>query len=420
MRWAAVAGLLAASALLALVPARAAEPGYDVAGEQCTTRQEYPLGGEVVAPVCAAVAASTTGGGVGTAVVSWVDPIRWGSLPSSSGTTIVLDCAVVEEYATGDRLFAAGTFGSSAQRGYLYADSHAVAEPAEAGHAPCGSADIEWAPLRPGAVGPPLVDQERAIQFVRKDPVPNALPTAVMHVGCTAASCTFDATGSRDSDGTIVQYRWYVQPRSGSQVTFRADPTFSLPNTDPQGYSVRLIVVDDRHGADENTGASPVAALAAPSCTDLTCTFDASASSDPDGHVIQYNWSFDDSVTTWSSDPTMSHTWGTYGDHTVSVTVSDDEWHSSAPVTRSFTLAKTPYTLSGAVAQQGRKVRVDLRWSGAGAGQVAVFRNSQRIATVTAGTTAYSDQVGSGTGKLTYQACDDGTARCSDQWSTTV
>ena len=37
---------------------------------------------------------------------------------------------------------------------------------------------------------------------------------------------------------------------------------------------------------------SPTAAFAAPSCTDLSCTVDASGSSDPDGSVVSYSWSW--------------------------------------------------------------------------------------------------------------------------------
>jgi len=52
-------------------------------------------------------------------------------------------------------------------------------------------------------------------------------------------------------------------------------------------------------------------------------TFDASASSDPDGDSLTYNWSFGDGDT--SSEATTTHIYTTVGDYTVKLTVSDGQ-----------------------------------------------------------------------------------------------
>lgn len=59
------------------------------------------------------------------------------------------------------------------------------------------------------------------------------------------------------------------------------------------------------------------------SCTDLTCTFDASGSSDSDGDITAYSWAFGDDNT--GSGETTSHTYATAMTYTVILTVFDDK-----------------------------------------------------------------------------------------------
>lgn len=58
------------------------------------------------------------------------------------------------------------------------------------------------------------------------------------------------------------------------------------------------------------------------SCTGLTCTFDGSASTDPDGSVATYSWSFGDGTT--GSGATASRTYAAGGTYDVTLTVTDD------------------------------------------------------------------------------------------------
>jgi len=55
-----------------------------------------------------------------------------------------------------------------------------------------------------------------------------------------------------------------------------------------------------------------------------TITFDASASSDPDGHIVQYEWDFDDGNYINEIDPTTTHAYTTAGIYTVMLTVIDN------------------------------------------------------------------------------------------------
>ncbi len=58
------------------------------------------------------------------------------------------------------------------------------------------------------------------------------------------------------------------------------------------------------------------------SCTDLACTFDGSASSDPDGSIASYAWDFGDGNTGTGATP--SHSYSAGGTYTVQLTVTDN------------------------------------------------------------------------------------------------
>jgi PKD repeat protein len=71
-------------------------------------------------------------------------------------------------------------------------------------------------------------------------PPANSPPTAAFISSCTALTCTFDGTGSSDTDGTIASYAWTFgdtqnDTGSGPSHTYAGDGT----------YSVTLTVTDD-------------------------------------------------------------------------------------------------------------------------------------------------------------------------------
>lgn len=75
-------------------------------------------------------------------------------------------------------------------------------------------------------------------------------------------------------------------------------------------------------------GSTPPPANQAPSasftysCAGLTCSFDGSASSDPDGSIASYAWAFGDGST--GSGAATSHTYAAAGTYTVTLTVTDN------------------------------------------------------------------------------------------------
>ncbi|TQV81518.1 S8 family serine peptidase [Aliikangiella coralliicola] len=63
------------------------------------------------------------------------------------------------------------------------------------------------------------------------------------------------------------------------------------------------------------------------SCTALACSFDGSASSDPDGTIASYAWDFGDGATGTSA--SANHTYASAGTYTVQLTVTDNDGASN-------------------------------------------------------------------------------------------
>jgi PKD repeat protein len=178
---------------------------------------------------------------------------------------------------------------------------------------------------------------------------PNVAPNASFTYSCSDLSCSFNGTGSSDSDGSIASYAWSF---GGSGST--ANYTFSGSGT----YSVTLTVTDNDGATDTQTRAVSVTAPVAntppvasftSSCTDLTCNFNASGSSDPSGVIASYSWSFG------ASGVTASNTFTSAGTYNVTLTVTDDEGATDSQ-TNSVTVTAPPTSgnvLTNGVARTG-------------------------------------------------------------------
>ena len=175
----------------------------------------------------------------------------------------------------------------------------------------------------------------RTIQ-VSAAPLANNPPTASFTASPTSGQATlavsFDASGSSDSDGSIVSYTWtFGDGGSSSGVT--ASHTYGDAGT----YTAQLTVTDDDGGTDIVTRTIQVSAAplannpptasftASPTSgqAPLAVSFDASGSSDSDGSIASYAWTFGDGGS--SSGVTASHTYSSAGTYTAQLTVTDDD-----------------------------------------------------------------------------------------------
>jgi fibronectin type 3 domain-containing protein len=157
-------------------------------------------------------------------------------------------------------------------------------------------------------------------------------PTAVISKTCMNLVCDFSGSGSSDPDNAIVSYAWnFGDSSSGTNTAagVNASHTFSAIGT----YTVTLTVTDS--GGMSNSvmtsvtvppNATPVANFVA-SCSSLNCTF-ISTSTDSDGNLVSYAWSFGDSTTGTGS--TVNKTYSTAGTYTVTLTVTDNNGASKS------------------------------------------------------------------------------------------
>jgi PKD repeat protein len=94
----------------------------------------------------------------------------------------------------------------------------------------------------------------------------------------------------------------------------------------------------------------------------LTVAFDGTGSSDPDGSITLYAWTFGDGAS--ASSATVSHAYGSAGSYTAQLTVTDNRGASSSTtvsiaVTTNPTLINAP---SGLTASSPKPGKVTLRW----------------------------------------------------------
>ncbi|MFB6178746.1 MAG: PKD domain-containing protein [Halorientalis sp.] len=177
---------------------------------------------------------------------------------------------------------------------------------------------------------------------------------------------SFDGSASFDPDGSIQSYKWTFEDgtTSSSSVTSR---TYNTPGN----YTVTLTVTDDDGASATDTVVAtveshdPTADATANRTSVITgdaIAFDGSNSSDPDGPIASYNWTFGDNATATGATPV--HTYSSPGTYTVNLTVTDDSGitdtdhltitvDSNSPPTASATANRTSVITDDPIAFDG-------------------------------------------------------------------
>jgi PKD repeat protein len=239
-------------------------------------------------------------------------------------------------------------------------------------------------------------------------PPPNAPPTASFTYSCSATTCSFNGSASSDPDGTIGAYVWNFGDGSGEggNGATTIQHTYFQPGT----YTAGLTVTDNGGAANTQWQAITVKPNAPPTagfsvtCVGVRCTFDGSGSSDSDGTVAIYAWSFGDGTT--GSGKTTGHDYPKAGSYTLTLMVTDNAGASAATSRRI-----NPISLSARGFKQNGQQKVDLSWTGVAGTSFYVYRDGAKIAGVQA--TAYTDVAPKGPGSHSYRVCASGEATCS-------
>lgn len=170
----------------------------------------------------------------------------------------------------------------------------------------------------------------------------NVAPTAAFTYSCPdlGLTCSFDPSGSNDPDGSIVSYAWDFG--DGSSETGAGPGSVSHPYAAAGEYTVTLAVTDNEGAIGlvsqtvlvtaEGANTAPVASFVY-ECANLACAFDGTGSTDAEGPIATYSWDLGDGTT--SSDPVISHVYGSSGAYTVVLIVTDE---AGAPGSTSQTI----------------------------------------------------------------------------------
>ena len=178
-----------------------------------------------------------------------------------------------------------------------------------------------------------VVDSDQAtasaMQTVQVD-VQNETPLPFVAVSCDGLTCLFDAGGTYDIDGDIVQYEWDLGDRTTETTS---TPTVEHTYTVGSTYVITLIVTDDSGatattetvidiGATSNFDAPTVDLIYA--CDGLSCSFNSGGSSDADG-IQEYVWDFGDTADVLrTTAEVVVHTYSSYADQTLILQVVDN------------------------------------------------------------------------------------------------
>ncbi len=167
----------------------------------------------------------------------------------------------------------------------------------------------------------------------------NQPPTADFTSGCSALNCSFTSTSS-DPDGSIASYSWNFGD-GGTSTAQNPSHTYASPG----GTFTVTLQVTDNQGAQSTTTSKTVTVTAANqaptadftfSCSALSCNF-TSTSSDPDGSIAGYSWTFGDGGTSTAQNPT--HNYGAAGSYPVTLQVTDNQGAQSTTTSKTVTVS---------------------------------------------------------------------------------
>jgi PKD repeat protein len=249
-------------------------------------------------------------------------------------------------------------------------------------------------------------------------PIANSAPTAAFTQTCSGLSCTF-TDGSTDADGTVTGWSWDFGDNT-SAIARNPAHTYTTDGT----YTVGLVATDDDGATGTISKAVTVSAPGANtaptaaftvSCLALSCKF-TNGSTDVDGSVIAWKWTFGNGTNATTANPSRSYTAG--GTYNVTLEVTDNGGAVNQ-VTKPITITSAvKLTATGRV--DATRQYITVNWSGANGTMVDLYRNRTPSLTLREpndGLYTYSRTL-PGLNKYTFWVCESGSSTmCSNEAS---
>jgi len=217
---------------------------------------------------------------------------------------------------------------------------------------------------------------------------------------------TIDILGANLAGATSVTF-------NGTAAGFTVDSDLEIHATVPDASTTGPLSVTTPSGTGTASSSFIVTLNAPPhagftfSCSGLSCSFDGSSATDPDGTIVGYNWTFGDGSS--GSGKTATHAYDAARSYTVTLVVTDSAGASgsTASTVSPISLTARGYTVKGLE-------KANLSWNGPSGASFDVYRNGAKIATLQA--TSYTDNISNkGPGSYTYKVCGAAFASCSQQ-----
>jgi PKD repeat protein len=211
--------------------------------------------------------------------------------------------------------------------------------------------------------------QAQMINATKPNQVPVAIATADKYSGNAPLDVILSAAGSYDPDGVIGNIEWLFSDGgsywgSPAYHTFYStgQQTVTLRCYDARGGIGTTSITINVGGVNQppiaNASATPTSGNAP-----LTVQFSSAGSSDPDGTIVEYYWTFGDAFGTHSYEANPTYSYGYAGTYPATLTVWDNNNVSRSDTVTiivnsagSTVLRSTAINLSATL--QGKKVSV--------------------------------------------------------------
>ncbi|MGY2002145.1 PKD domain-containing protein [Blastococcus sp. SYSU DS1024] len=125
--------------------------------------------------------------------------------------------------------------------------------------------------------------------------------------------------------------------------------TATVPTPSNRATMITLVLVPEGGVVAPPANAAPTAAIGS-TCASLTCSFDATGSTDADGTVTGFAWDFGDGQVATTA--TAEHTYAAAGEYEVTLTVTDDGG-ATAVATSTVTVAAPPPPVTAGIGLRG-------------------------------------------------------------------